>query len=99
IRIHQKDLQIRILKMLGMKEEEYEGKFGFLIAALDSGAPPHGGLAFGLDRLMAILCGSDSIREVIPFPKTQKGACLLTDAPSAVSREQLMELALKIDLK
>ncbi len=99
IRIHQKDLQIRILKMLGMKPEEYEGKFGFLIAALDSGAPPHGGLAFGLDRLMAILCGSDSIREVIPFPKTQKGACLLTDAPSAVSREQLMELALKIDLK
>ena len=99
IRIHQKDLQIRILNMLGMKKEEYEGKFGFLIAALDSGAPPHGGLAFGLDRLMAILCGADSIREVIPFPKTQKGACLLTDAPSAVSREQLMELALKIDLK
>ncbi|MFZ2633536.1 MAG: aspartate--tRNA ligase [Desulfosalsimonadaceae bacterium] len=99
IRIHQKDLQIRILTMLGMEKEEYEGKFGFLIAALDSGAPPHGGLAFGLDRLMAILCGSDSIREVIPFPKTQKGACLLTDAPSAVSREQLMELALKIDLK
>jgi len=99
IRIHQKDLQIRILNMLGMKKEEYEGKFGFLIAALDSGAPPHGGLAFGLDRLMAILCGSESIREVIPFPKTQKGACLLTDAPSAVSREQLMELALKIDLK
>lgn len=99
IRIHQKDLQIRILKLLGMEPEEYEGKFGFLIQALDSGAPPHGGLAFGLDRLMAILCGADSIREVIPFPKTQKGACLLTDAPSAVSREQLMELALKIDLK
>jgi len=99
IRIHQKDLQIRILKLLGMEPAEYEGKFGFLIAALDSGAPPHGGLAFGLDRLMAILCGADSIREVIPFPKTQKGACLLTDAPSAVSREQLMELALKIDLK
>jgi len=99
IRIHQKDLQIRILKLLGMEPAEYEGKFGFLINALDSGAPPHGGLAFGLDRLMAILCGADSIREVIAFPKTQKGACLLTDAPSSVSREQLMELALKIDLK
>lgn len=99
IRIHQKDLQIRILKLLGMEPAEYEGKFGFLINALDSGAPPHGGLAFGLDRLMAILCGADSIREVIAFPKTQKGACLLTDAPSSVSREQLIELALKIDLK
>ena len=99
IRIHQKDLQIKILKSLGMAKEEYEEKFGFLIAALDSGAPPHGGLAFGLDRLMTILCGGDSIREVIAFPKTQKGACLLTDAPSPASRDQLMELALKIDLE
>ena len=99
IRIHQKDLQIKILKSLGMEKEEYEEKFGFLIAALDSGAPPHGGLAFGLDRLMTILCGGDSIREVIAFPKTQKGACLLTDAPSPASRDQLMELALKIDLE
>ena len=99
IRIHQKDLQIKILKSLGMEKEEYEEKFGFLIAALDSGAPPHGGLAFGLDRLMTILCGGDSIREVIAFPKTQKGACLLTDAPSPANRDQLMELALKIDLE
>ena len=99
IRIHQKNLQIKILKSLGMEKEEYEEKFGFLIAALDSGAPPHGGLAFGLDRLMTILCGGDSIREVIAFPKTQKGACLLTDAPSPASRDQLMELALKIDLE
>ncbi len=98
IRIHQKDLQVKILHALGMEKEEYEEKFGFLISALDSGAPPHGGLAFGLDRLMTILCGGDSIREVIAFPKTQKGACLLTQAPSAASREQLMELALKIDL-
>ncbi|MGB9498623.1 MAG: aspartate--tRNA ligase [Dissulfuribacterales bacterium] len=99
IRIHQKDLQIRVLKTLGMEKEEYDSKFGFLISALDSGAPPHGGLAFGLDRLMIILCGGDSIREVIPFPKTQKGACLLTDAPSPASREQLMELAIKVDLE
>ena len=99
IRIHQKDLQIKILKTLGMKKEEYNSKFGFLISALDSGAPPHGGLAFGLDRLMTILCGGDSIREVIPFPKTQKGSCLLTDAPSPASREQLMELGIKVDLE
>jgi len=99
IRIHQKDLQIRVLKTLGMEKEEYDSKFGFLISALDSGAPPHGGFAFGLDRLMTILCGGDSIREVIPFPKTQKGSCLLTDAPSPASREQLMELAIKVDLE
>ncbi len=99
IRIHQKDLQIKVLKALGMEKEEYEEKFGFLISALDSGAPPHGGLAFGLDRLMTILCGGDSIREVIPFPKTQKGACLLTDAPSPAAAEQLMELAIKVDLE
>ncbi|MDA3897857.1 MAG: aspartate--tRNA ligase [Desulfobacteraceae bacterium] len=99
IRIHQKDLQIKVLKALGMEKEEYEGKFGFLISALDSGAPPHGGLAFGLDRLMTILCGGDSIREVIPFPKTQKGACLLTDAPSPAGTDQLMELSIKVDLE
>jgi aspartyl-tRNA synthetase len=99
IRIHQKDMQIKVLKALGMEKEEYEGKFGFLISALDSGAPPHGGLAFGLDRLMMILCGCDSIREVIPFPKTQKGACLLTDAPSSAATDQLMELSIKVDLE
>ncbi len=97
IRIHQKDLQIRVLKSLGMEPAEYEEKFGFLISALDSGAPPHGGIAFGLDRLMTILCGCSSIREVISFPKTQKGACLLTSAPAEASREQLAELGLKID--
>ncbi len=99
IRIHQKDLQIRVLEALGLKKEEYEEKFGFLLAALDSGAPPHGGMAFGFDRLMTILCGGNSIREVIPFPKTQKGACLLTNAPNAVSRAQLQELGLKIDIQ
>jgi len=98
IRIHSKDLQIKILEALGMDAAEYENKFGFLISALESGAPPHGGIAFGLDRLMTILCGGASIREVIPFPKTQKGACLLTDAPSSASPEQLLELGIKVDL-
>ena len=98
IRIHQKDLQIRVLEALGMKKAEYEEKFGFLISALDSGAPPHGGIAFGLDRLMTILCGCSSIREVISFPKTQKGACLLTSAPAEAGKKQLGELGLKVDI-
>jgi aspartyl-tRNA synthetase len=82
-----------------MKPEEYEEKFGFLLGALDSGAPPHGGLAFGFDRLMTILCGGTSIRDVIPFPKTQKGTCPLTGAPSPAARAQLKELSLKTDLE
>lgn len=99
IRIHTKDIQVKVLEALGMDAAEYESKFGFLISALESGAPPHGGIAFGFDRLMTILCGSASIREVIPFPKTQKGACLLTDAPSSASPEQLIELGIKVDLE
>ncbi len=95
IRIHDKDMQVRILETLGMDKEAYEEKFGFLLSALESGAPPHGGIAFGFDRLMAILCGCSSIRDVIAFPKTQKGGCLLTAAPSGASREQLKELGLK----
>ncbi|MBT4364620.1 MAG: aspartate--tRNA ligase [Desulfobacteraceae bacterium] len=98
IRIHQKDLQERVLKALGMDKEEYDQKFGFLIRALESGAPPHGGLAFGFDRLVMLLCGQSSIRDVIAFPKTQRAACVLTDAPSDASNEQLEELALKITL-
>ena len=82
IRIHQKELQERVFAALGMERKTYEEKFGFLLSALDSGAPPHGGIAFGFDRLVMILCGQSSIRDVIPFPKTQKAACLLTNAPS-----------------
>lgn len=96
IRIHQKELQERVFSALGMAPESYNEKFGFLLSALDSGAPPHGGIAFGFDRLVMMLCGGTSIRDVIAFPKTQKAACLLTNAPSETSREQLDELSLRI---
>ncbi len=99
IRIHQKDLQVRVLEALGMEEDEYLEKFGFLLSALDSGAPPHGGIAFGFDRLVTLLCGGSSIRDVIAFPKTQKGSCLLTSAPSGAGRDQLDELGLKVNLE
>jgi len=96
IRIHQKKLQEKVFEALGMLPESYNEKFGFLLSALDSGAPPHGGIAFGFDRLVMILCGESSIRDVIAFPKTQKAACLLTNAPSETSRAQLDELCIRI---
>ncbi len=96
IRIHQRQLQERVFAALGMDRKTYKKKFGFLLSALDSGAPPHGGIAFGFDRLVMILCGQPSIRDVIPFPKTQKAACLLTDAPSEADKAQLDELSLRI---
>jgi len=96
IRIHQGPMQEKIFAALGIGHDEALEKFGFLLSALASGAPPHGGIAFGLDRLVALLCGEKSIRDVIAFPKTQKAACLMTSAPSAVSAVQLAELSLRI---
>jgi aspartyl-tRNA synthetase len=96
IRIHRQDIQSMIFRTLGMGDEEARRKFGFLLDALEYGTPPHGGIAIGFDRLVMIMSGVESIRDVIAFPKTQKATCLLMDAPSEVSIEQLMELSLKI---
>jgi len=96
IRIHRQDIQSLIFTTLGMGDAEARKKFGFLLDALEYGTPPHGGIALGFDRLVMIMSGVESIRDVIAFPKTQRATCLLTDAPSEVSIEQLMELSLKI---
>jgi aspartyl-tRNA synthetase len=96
IRIHDVDMQQRVLKLLGIDEQEAEQKFGFLLNALKYGCPPHGGIAFGLDRMIMLMAGASSIRDVMAFPKTQTAACLLTQAPSPVSDKQLKELSIRV---
>jgi len=98
LRIYQRELQSAMFEVLKIGEEEAMAKFGFLLDALTYGAPPHGGMAIGFDRLIMILSGSESIRDVIAFPKTQKAACLMTDAPSKVDSKQLAELSLRLSV-
>jgi len=94
IRIHKKDMQKKIFDIIGFNEEEAHKRFGFLLKAFEYGAPPHAGVAYGIDRLVAILTGLDSIRDTIAFPKTQKGNCMMTDAPSGIDQKQLQELGI-----
>jgi aspartyl-tRNA synthetase len=96
IRIHRKEEQMEMFKLLNIKEEEANEQFGFLLEALEMGAPPHGGLAFGFARILMMLAGLDSIRDVIPFPKTQKGTCVMSGAPAPVKQRQLNELKIRV---
>ena len=96
VRINRSPMQQTVFRILGIGEEEAREKFGFLLDALVYGCPPHGGIAFGLDRLIMLMTGATSIREVIAFPKTQSAACLLTNAPGLVAQQQLNELNIRV---
>jgi aspartyl-tRNA synthetase len=96
IRIHDQDMQAAVFELLDISDEEAEEKFGFLLAALQYGCPPHGGVAFGLDRMVMLMAGAESIRDVIAFPKTQTASCPLTNAPGVVSAEQLKETGIRL---
>ena len=96
IRIHDPELQLQAFGILGIERDEALNKFGFLIDALGYGAPPHGGIAFGVDRIAMMVCGTDSLRDVMAFPKTQRAVDLMSGAPSEVTPRQLTELAIKV---
>jgi len=96
VRIHRSEVQAKQFRVLGIGEEEQRAKFGFLLDALSYGAPPHGGIAFGLDRTVALLSGVDQIRDVIAFPKTQRGQDLMVEAPTPVTERQLRDLHIRL---
>ena len=96
VRNHTRALQEKIFGLMGYDKEQVQSRFGMIVNAMDYGAPPHGGIGIGYDRLIGIICGTDSIRDVIAFPKTTSGACLMSDAPAKLDEKQLKELHLKI---